>query len=121
MADTAFKAAEILQKNEFSVGIYNARFVKPLDMELAAKLKRYPFVFVLEDNARIGGFGSRLLETIVMNRTVKYRDMTTPYVHIFAFPDVFVEQGTREEIFKRYRLDAESIAGHILETVNALK
>jgi 1-deoxy-D-xylulose-5-phosphate synthase len=121
MMDTTLEAEAIIKKQGISIGVYNARFVKPMDMELVSKLKRYPFVFVLEDNARAGGFGSRLVEAMAVSRSLKSPDTAMPYFYIFALPDAFIEQGSREEIFKRYKMDAASVAAHILTAVKAYK
>jgi 1-deoxy-D-xylulose-5-phosphate synthase len=108
MMDTANAAAEKLRQGGYMPGLYNARFVKPLDMDLAARLTAYDYVFTLEDNARLGGYGMRMLTAMAS----LHKPM--PYFHSFAFPDVFPEQGTRTEIFKRYQLDADSVSAHIL-------
>jgi 1-deoxy-D-xylulose-5-phosphate synthase len=105
MMDKALAVLAILEQSKFSVGLYNARFIKPLDMGLVARLSRYPFVAVLADSAKQGGYGS-LLNAAMAQKQIRLLD--------FALPDVFVGQGTREELFKQYRLDAESIAAAII-------
>jgi len=109
MNKTALDAADILRKNGHNPSIYNARFVKPLDMNLISRLLEYKFVYVLEDAARIGGYGSRLHE--VMTTLGK----SHIHFHIFAFPDIFIEAGQRKELFSRYKLDAKSIAEYIIQ------
>ena len=101
MMDKALTVVEMLKKQGHSPSLYNARFVKPLDMDLVKKLIAYKYVFTIEDAARIGGYGSRLQPT-----------------YVFAFPDAFIEAGTREELFKRYRLDATAIAEKIQTLIN---
>jgi len=96
MMDKALAVVEKLRKKGYSPSLYNARFVKPLDMDLVKRLAAYKYVFTIEDAARIGGYGSRLQPT-----------------YAFAFPDAFIEAGTREELFKRYGLDATAIAKKI--------
>jgi 1-deoxy-D-xylulose-5-phosphate synthase len=108
MMETALSAAALLSAGGLDVSVYNARFIKPLDMSLIERLRKYPYVFTLADCARIGGFGPRLAEACT--------GPTKPLFYDFAFPDVFVEQGTREELLKRYRLDAD----HVAETVRRM-
>ena len=110
MMKTALEATEILQGAGHNPSIYNARFVKPLDMGLVNSLAGYKYIFVLEDATRIGGYGSRLLEALLTTAS-------PPHFHTFAFPDTFIEAGQREELFQRYKLDASSIASHILQTL----
>ena len=92
-------AMEIAQKLDIKPSVYNARFIKPLDMELVAKLREYEHIITIEDGVRIGGFGMRLFEAV-----------RSPSFHIFAFVDSFLETGTRQELLAKYKLDAESIA-----------
>jgi len=108
MMDTTLKAADILRKSNHNPSIYNARFVKPICTELISRLHGYEYVFTLEDATQIGGYGSRLLEALY-----GFVHWPKPYVHSFAFPDTFVEAGTRAELFKRYNLDANGIAEQI--------
>ena len=110
MMSTALNVAEILREGGHNPSVYNARFVKPLDTELARRLAEYETVFVIEDAARIGGYGSRLLEALTALQ------VPLPRFHIFAFPDVFIEAGSRNELLKRYKLDANSIAGQVAQT-----
>jgi len=107
MAQTAMKVADILRKDGHNPSIYNARFVKPMDMRLVKKLSNYDKVYVLEDAARIGGFGMRLSEALSIS------PKWVPRLHTFAFPDVFIEAGERDELFRRYKLDANGIAEYI--------
>ncbi|MCL2361588.1 MAG: 1-deoxy-D-xylulose-5-phosphate synthase [Defluviitaleaceae bacterium] len=109
MNKTAIAAAALLRNEGINPSIYNARFIKPLDMSLVNALVEYDAVYVLEDAARIGGYGSRLLEAMAVGKK------TLPYFHIFAFPDIFIEAGGREELISRYKLDEKSIAEYIIK------
>ncbi|MCL2405854.1 MAG: 1-deoxy-D-xylulose-5-phosphate synthase [Defluviitaleaceae bacterium] len=107
MMDTARDVAAILSNNGHDPSIYNARFIKPLDTQLASRLTKYDAVYVLEDATRIGGYGSQLLDAL----TAQAGPM--PHFNILAFPDTFIEAGSRTELFKRHNLDAQSIAEFI--------
>ncbi|MCL1787082.1 MAG: 1-deoxy-D-xylulose-5-phosphate synthase [Defluviitaleaceae bacterium] len=96
MLDIALEVVDKLKQQGHSPSLYNARFIKPIDMDLVKKLAAYQYVFTIEDAARIGGYGMRLSPT-----------------YAFAFPDAFIEAGTREQLYKRYRLDATAIAEKI--------
>ncbi|MDR1664239.1 MAG: 1-deoxy-D-xylulose-5-phosphate synthase, partial [Clostridiales bacterium] len=117
MMETALRVAELLREKGYGPGLYNARFIKPLDMGLVSRLANYDYVYALEENARAGGYGSRLLEAL----TCVGREKGAARFHSFAFPDAYVEQGTRAEILQRYKLDAESVSGRILCDVNREK
>jgi 1-deoxy-D-xylulose-5-phosphate synthase len=107
MMDTALAVKDTLAQAGWSAGLYNARFIKPMDMELSSRLRRYPCVAVLSDSVKTGGYGALLAANWAAHKD-------KPMLLDFAFPDAFVEQGTREELFMRYRLDANSIASVIM-------
>jgi 1-deoxy-D-xylulose-5-phosphate synthase len=97
---TMVKDARILAarlEKEFpglSVGIVNARFVKPLDtgllLEQAAKAK---WIVTLEDHVLTGGFGSAVLEAL------QDAGVAVPVLRV-GWPDEFVEHGTTQEVLR---------------------
>ncbi|MDP4182086.1 MAG: 1-deoxy-D-xylulose-5-phosphate synthase [Bacillota bacterium] len=108
MFETSVKAAEQLEKLGISVELINARFVKPLDTKLIVNsvLKTKKLV-TLEDNAISGGFGSSVLEMLNQSGlNIKAK--------LLGFPDQPIIHGSRNELFKKYKLDAESI---VVETL----
>ncbi|MBF0453862.1 MAG: 1-deoxy-D-xylulose-5-phosphate synthase [Magnetococcales bacterium] len=59
----ALLAAEILEKEGISVGVYDMRFIKPLDERLLrTAAEAAPVLLTLEENTLCGGFGSATLE-----------------------------------------------------------
>ena len=87
MLPQAFAAAERLKADGLSVGVINARFVKPVDEDMIVKAAGAGFVITVEENSLMGGFGSAVLEAA--NR----RGVTTDRFRILAIPDEFVEHG----------------------------
>jgi len=102
MMDVAYGVSRILYEKGHKSDLFNARFVKPIDKKFVNNLRNYSHVFILEDNVQKGGFGDGLVSG----------------AHHFAFPDKFIEHGTREELFKRYELDREGIAKRILQIID---
>ena len=103
MLPQAVLAAERLKADGLSVGVVNARFVKPVDEDMIVKAARAGFVITIEENALMGGFGSAVLEAA--NR----RSVTTDRFRILAIPDEFVEHGDRDELLADLGLDAEGL------------
>jgi 1-deoxy-D-xylulose-5-phosphate synthase len=103
MLSQAVAAAEKLRIEGLSVGVVNARFVKPVDEEIIAKAAAAGFVITIEENALMGGFGSAVLEAA--NR----RGLNTERFKVLAIPDEFVEHGDREELLGELGLDAEGL------------
>ena len=98
------EAADLLEKDEISVGVADARLVKPLDAELLDAIKANPIVTV-EENARQGGFGTAVLEHFEQLGCL--HDVR---VRTVGFPDTFANHATREEQLEDMGLDAASLA-----------
>ncbi|MFN9719589.1 MAG: 1-deoxy-D-xylulose-5-phosphate synthase [Planctomycetota bacterium] len=110
MLPQASAAAETLKAEGLSVGVINARFVKPVDEEVIAKAASVGFVITIEENALMGGFGSAVLEAA--NRI----GISTDRFKVLAIPDIFVEHGDREELLADLGLDANGL----IKTAKAL-
>ncbi len=103
MVYPALEAAALLEKEGFSTGVVNCRFVKPLDPrigEWAAKTKR---VLVAEEGIRQGGLGGAVLELL------NDQDREEVRLRRIGLPDRFVEQGSPSFLREKYGLDAEGI------------
>ncbi len=65
VADALELADRLARENGLSVGVVNARFVKPLDRDLLlAQAAGVPLIVTLEDNVVTGGFGTAVLEAL---------------------------------------------------------
>lgn len=104
MLEQAIAAAAALE-GELSVGVVNARFVKPIDHEMVARsLADGRFVVTLEEGTIVGGFASAFLESAVD------QGLDTRNIHRLALPDAFVEHGDRSDLLADSSLSAEGIA-----------
>jgi len=103
MMEQALEVYARLVNDGLRPALVNARFVKPLDAEMVGNVARYEQVFVLEDAARSGGLHAGILAA------ANARGICARHVHGFAFPDKFIEHGSREQLFERYGLDAASV------------
>ncbi|MBC2607465.1 1-deoxy-D-xylulose-5-phosphate synthase [Pelagicoccus albus] len=87
LKDAQILKEKIEAEDGLSVGIVNARFIKPFDNELfLSQAKSAKLVVSMEDGVRSGGFGSLLSETLIDE------SVTTPMVRI-GWPDQFVGHG----------------------------
>ncbi len=117
----AAAAAEALEADGWSVGVVNARFVKPLDRQLildAARGRR--LVVTFEESVVSGGFGSAVLETIEEARLTDaaYRDVA---VRILGIPaDRFVDHGAVADLRRSLRLDVAGLTEQVREAIAAL-
>jgi 1-deoxy-D-xylulose-5-phosphate synthase len=81
-------AARLTAEEGLSVGVVNARFVKPLDRDLLARHAGVaPLIVTLEDHVVEGGFGGAVLEAL--------QGMgAAATVERIGWPDKFIEHGT---------------------------
>jgi 1-deoxy-D-xylulose-5-phosphate synthase len=103
-------AAEILAKENISVTVINARFIKPLDDELIA---RYCLpnstVFTVEEGSLAGGFGSAIMERCEQLGIENVR------FHCIGIPDEYVHHGAQDVLRAQYDLHPEGIAKRVRE------
>jgi 1-deoxy-D-xylulose-5-phosphate synthase len=95
MVQDALQLAERLAEEErLSVGVVNARFVKPLDRELLlSHAACIPLLVTMEDHVLAGGFGSAVLEAL------QEADCSTAVERI-GWPDRFVEHGSNIAVLR---------------------
>jgi 1-deoxy-D-xylulose-5-phosphate synthase len=83
--------------------LVNMRFVKPLDVELVARLAAtHRALVTVEENVVAGGAGSAVNEVLAVVKLA-------PAVLNVGLPDRFVEHGTREDCLQMAGLDAASL------------
>jgi len=94
MLETALTVRDNLQATGIFPGVYNARFISPIDETLRKRVQLYERVYVLQDAITRGGFGQAL-------GIAQVRDL--------GFPDTYLPAGTQAELFARYQRDAAGI------------
>lgn len=113
MLDEADDVCTLLEKDGYRPVLVNLRFAKPVDKELIKNVcEKCEYVFTIEDNVFEGGAGCAVLETINEEENIK-----NVAFHAFAFPDKFIEHGTRKELYSRYGLDGKTIYSEIKKRV----
>ena len=102
MLEEALKVA-----HKINATLVNMRFIKPLDIKLIRDLaSSHKLLVTLEENAISGGAGSAVLE-VISEYDLKCQTLR------LGLPDKFVEQGSQEQLRKKYGLDAASITKSI--------
>ncbi|WP_447974237.1 1-deoxy-D-xylulose-5-phosphate synthase [Nitrospira sp. Kam-Ns4a] len=100
----AVKAAERLAQEGISCTVVNARFVKPLDADLIECVaRRVRCLVTVEEGAKMGGFGSAVLECL------SERGVVGLPTRLLGLPDWFIEQGPQDLLREKYGLTAEGI------------
>ena len=117
----ALGAADALAAEGWSVGMVNARFAKPLDVELIiGQARGKKLVVTFEESVETGGFGSGVLEALEAARLGDPLLRDVP-VRIVGIPgDRFVDHGSVGDLRRVLRLDAAGLAAQVRETLDAL-
>jgi 1-deoxy-D-xylulose-5-phosphate synthase len=109
----ALEAAERLAGCGISAAVVDARFVKPLDVELLAEVaERCGNLVSVEDHSLHAGFGSAVLEAL-SPRVPELR------IERLGLPDRFVEHGDTGDQWRAAGIDAASIADAVCRQLDA--
>jgi 1-deoxy-D-xylulose-5-phosphate synthase len=107
------KAADELAALGLSTTVADARFAKPLDVDLILRLAREHEVLITIEEGAIGGFGAYVLQTLaeqgLLDRGLKVRSM--------VLPDVFIDQDSPAAMYATARLDAKGIVTKAFEAL----
>ncbi len=106
----AVKAADQLAAMGLSATVADARFMKPLDKDLIARLAREHEVLVTVEEGSVGGFGSHVLQYLaqsgLLDRGLKIRSM--------VLPDTFLDHDSPSKMYDRAGLNAPGIVETVL-------
>ena len=109
IGNAAMQAAVIAENLGINVGVYDMRFVKPLDESLIQEVSKiYSHIITIENGVLKGGFGSAVVEYIADNKL-------PVEVYRMGIPDSFITHGSLRELHKDCRIDTEAIVDKICE------
>jgi 1-deoxy-D-xylulose-5-phosphate synthase len=110
-------AAKLETERGITCTVINARFAKPLDVELlTSELSNYPVVCTLEDHALDGGFGSAVVE-LANDHAI---ELQAP-IKRMGVRDEFVPHATQAEQHAMNGYDVKSIIEYVAAHVKASK
>src|SRR3989344_4294119 len=102
----SLKAFEILKNKGINVFVVNIHTIKPLDNDLVIDLaKKTNCVVTAEDHNVIGGLGSAVAEILSENYPCRMKRI--------GLQDRYAESGKPDELYKKYGLDAQSVADEV--------
>ena len=102
MLDKAVEARSLLASKGIDAGIVDIAVPHPLDTSLVIEGKP---VFTVEDGIEEGGFGMQLRAALSGRQDVT----------VMAWPKGIIEHGSCDDLYRRYRLDGNSIAERVME------
>ena len=107
------KAADELATYGLSTTVADARFAKPLDVDLLLRLAREHEVLVTVEEGSIGGFGGFVMQALaehgILDRGLKVRSM--------VLPDIFVDQDSPNAMYAKAGLDAKGIVAKAFQAL----
>ncbi len=107
------KAADELAALGLSTTIADARFMKPLDVDLVLKLARDHEILLTIEEGSVGGFGSHVMQTLaehgMLDGGLRMRSM--------VLPDVFLDHDSPAAMYARAGLDAKGIVAKVFEAL----
>jgi 1-deoxy-D-xylulose-5-phosphate synthase len=107
------KAAEELASFGLSTTVADARFAKPLDVDLILKLAREHEVLITVEEGSIGGFGSFVLQALAENGALD----GGLKVRTLVLPDTFIDQDTPKAMYANAGLDSAGIVAKVFEAL----
>jgi len=106
-------AADELATYGLSTTVADARFAKPLDVDLLLRLAREHEVLLTIEEGSIGGFGGFVMQALaehgVLDRGLKVRSM--------VLPDSFIDQDSPNAMYVKAGLDAKSIVAKAFQAL----
>jgi 1-deoxy-D-xylulose-5-phosphate synthase len=107
------KAADELATYGLSTTVADARFAKPLDVDLLLRLAREHEVLLTIEEGSIGGFGGFVMQALaehgVLDRGLKLRSM--------MLPDSFIDQDSPNAMYAKAGLDAKGIVAKAFQAL----
>jgi transketolase len=92
--------------------VINVPTIKPIDREgIAGWAQRVPLFVTVEDHNVLGGMGGAVAEALAEVAGARAR------LHRHGIPDVFGESGEPDELYAKFRLDAEGITAVVREAI----
>jgi 1-deoxy-D-xylulose-5-phosphate synthase len=107
------KAANQLAGHGLSTTVADARFAKPLDVDLVLRLAREHELLITIEEGSIGGFGSYVLGTLaqhdMLDGNLKVRTM--------VLPDIFMDHDKPDRMYAKAGLDAAGITAQVMKAL----
>jgi 1-deoxy-D-xylulose-5-phosphate synthase len=106
-------AAETLASHGLTTTVADARFAKPLDVDMVLRLAREHEVLITVEEAAVGGFSAHVLQALThhgaLDNGLKVRCM--------ILPDMFIEHDSPAAMYAAAGLDAKGIVAKVFEAL----
>jgi 1-deoxy-D-xylulose-5-phosphate synthase len=106
-------AADALSAHGLSTTVADARFAKPLDIDLLLRLAREHEVLITIEEGAIGGFGAHVLHALAEHGMLDHGLKVRPMV----LPDIFIDHDSPAAMYAKAGLDAKGIIAKVFDTL----
>jgi 1-deoxy-D-xylulose-5-phosphate synthase len=106
-------AAETLASHGLTTTVADARFAKPLDVDMLLRLAREHEVLITIEEAAIGGFSAHVLQALTEHGALDHGLK----VRCMVLPDMFVEHDSPAAMYAAAGLDAKGIVAKVFEAL----
>ncbi len=107
------QAAEALMAHGLTTTVADARFAKPLDVDMVLRLAKEHEVLITVEEGAVGGFAAHVMQTLsehgALDNGLKVRCM--------LLPDVFIDQDSPAAMYAKAGLDAKGIVAKVFEAL----
>ena len=107
----ALKAAEDLAARGLNVTVADARFAKPIDTALVAKLAAAHEVLITLEEGSSGGFGAMVTQFLTESGAL---DQGGLKLRCMVLPDAFLDHDKPERLYAQAGLDANAVVAKVL-------
>ena len=114
IGNLGLEAAHLLEQEGISAAFYDARFAKPLDVNMLREIfSRFDKIITVEDGCLQGGFGSAVLEFAADHQL-------QAQVRRLGIPDAVIEHGEQQELYRECGFDVQGIVKAAVELSEAV-
>ncbi|KQW20721.1 1-deoxy-D-xylulose-5-phosphate synthase [Afipia sp. Root123D2] len=107
------KAADELASHGLSATVADARFMKPLDIDMVLKLARDHEVLITVEEGAIGGFGTHVIQALADHGALDGGVRVRPMV----LPDTFIDHDSPAAMYAEAGLVAKGIVAKVFEAL----
>mmetsp|Transcript_22172 Transcript_22172/g.32372 ORF Transcript_22172/g.32372 Transcript_22172/m.32372 type:complete len:737 (+) Transcript_22172:99-2309(+) len=113
-------AAKEIEEEDSSLGVTvaDARFMKPLDIDLVRELAKDNSVIVTIEEGTIGGFGDHVLHFLALDGALDKGELK---IRPMVLPDVNIETATQFEQYEQAGLNSRHIKGTVLRLAEKIE
>src|SRR6202163_501705 len=106
-------AAETLASHGLTTTVADARFPKPLDVDMVLRLAREHEVLITVEEAAVGGFSAHVLQALTQHGALD----NGLKVRCMVLPDTFVEHDSPAAMYAAAGLDAKGIVAKVFDAL----